>query len=260
MNQGFQRFLQVWFESKPGQVVFGQEKMLVDAALANKFGYYLVQLGCVSEQSLLLQSRVSTKIMIDLELSKTLNDHGVQWIRADFDFLPIGRDKIDVVLMPHMLESVDDPYYVLRQVDSMLVPEGHVVVTGFNPAGCLPLRFKLFSKNFGFEKAAYRRAAKVREWLKVLGYEVEKTSYSPVMCFSTNEKYKFWARIIEKIERSLQRLGFEFGNVYCIVAKKKVDSPTLVGAKWQLPSWKTAKNGTVASQRLKAHKVENKNN
>lgn len=260
MNQGFQRFLQVWFESKPGQVVFNQEKTLVDTALANKFGYYLVQLGNVSEQSLILQSRISTKIMIDLELSKTLNDHGVQWIRADFDFLPIGRDKIDVVFMPHMLESVGDPYYVLRQVDSMLVPEGHVVVTGFNPAGCLPLRFKLFSKNFGFEKASYRRAAKVREWFKVLGYEVEKTTYSPVMCFSTNEKYKVWARIIEKIERSLQWLGFEFGNVYCIVAKKKVDSPTLVGAKWQLPSWKTAKNGTVASQRIKAHKFENKNN
>ncbi len=252
MNQGFQRFLKSWFASRAGKVVFKQEKALIDSALQNLFGYFLVQLGCVSDSSLLDNSRISCKLVIDSIASRSLAEkQKVQWVQSDFDFLPVGKDKVDVVLLPHTLETVDDPYYVLRQVDSMLVAEGHMVITGFNPIGCVPLRFKFFAQRKEFAASQQRRAGKIKEWLEVLGYEVEQTRYSPVMCFSANEKYKRWTSFIEKIERSLQGLGIEFGNVYCIVAKKRVDAPTLVGLKWHLPRWQKSKNGSIASQRLK---------
>ena len=260
MNHGFQRFLQTWFDSKPGQVVFKQEKKLLEKVLPNKFGYYLVQLGCVSKSSLFQSSRISQKILIDSRakfcLPQELADEHVQMVLSDFDFLPLSRDSIDLVLLPHSLETVDDPHYLLRQVDNMLLGEGYVVITGFNPAGCLPFRFKFLARDFGFSKAKHHRASKVREWLRVLGFEVEETHYTSVMCFSSNEKYKRWAGFIEKIERFLQWFGFEFGNVYCIVAKKKVDAPTLVGMKWHLPRWKKARNGSVASQRLKNQRTQ----
>ncbi len=179
MNQGFQRFLKGWFASKAGEVVFKQEKQLIDQALDKFFGYYLVQLGCISHNSIVDESRVSTKLIIDPHASQNdieQQDPHLQWIQADFDFLPIGHDKVDVVVLPHTLETIDDPYYALRQVDSMLVPEGHIVISGFNPVACLSLRlkFKYWAKGRGFELAEFRRAAKIREWLEVLGYEVQK--------------------------------------------------------------------------------------
>lgn len=257
MNQGFQRFLRHWFATPAGKVVLNQEKQLVDAALENMFGYFLVQLGCVSEHSLVDSSRVSCKLLVDENASWQLaKTNSIQWVQAEFDFLPIGRDKIDVAFLPHTLESVDDPYYILRQVDNMLLPEGHIVLTGFNNIGCLPLTLKFFSKRHEFASASFRRPVHLKEWLKVLGYEVQTVKFTSVMCFSSNEKYTGWVRFIEVIERSLRWIGLDFGNVYCLVAKKKVDSPTLVGAKWHLPRWQAVKNGSVASSRIKSAKKQ----
>ena len=252
MDQGFQRFLKKWFHSRPGKVLFNQEKQLIASALNNKFGYYLLQIGSISEESLLTESRVSNKVIVDSYGMKVpQNEYLVQ---ADFDFLPFDTEKADVILMPHAFDTVNEPHYLLRQLDKALIPEGYMIITGFNPAGCKALRVKYFAKNIGFEKAQYRRANKIKEWLRVLGYEVEEVNYTPVLCFSHNEKYKRWGRLIEKLERALQAIGFEFGNIYCIVAKKKIDAPTLVGMKWHLPSWKMAKNGSMTSQGFKSSK------
>ncbi|BCN93572.1 SAM-dependent methyltransferase [Thiomicrorhabdus immobilis] len=253
MNQGFQTFLKHWFQSSAGLVVYKQEKMLVDKAVNRLFGYFLVQLGCVSNENLVENSRVVSKLLVDEQLSgQPTILQGVHWVQAELDFLPIGKDKADVVFLPHTLETVDDPYYLLRQVDSMLVPEGHIVLTGFNPIACMPFRLKHFSTLQGFNQANYRRANRIKEWLEVLGYEVKVIEYSSVMCFTGGEKYAFWAKIIEKVESSLKMIGLDFGNVYCLVAKKRVDAPTLVGLKWHLPKWQGIRNGaTVSSQKIK---------
>ena len=138
----------------------------------------------------------------------------------------------------------------------MLLSEGHIVITGFNGLACIPFRLKYFSTLQKFNKTQYRRAGRLQEWLEVLGYEVKIIQYSPVMCFSSNEKYTYWTKLIEKLERGMQRLGLNFGNVYCVVAKKHVDSPTLVGLKWHLPKWQGIRNGVVASQR--SNRLKNK--
>ncbi|WP_051640724.1 bifunctional 2-polyprenyl-6-hydroxyphenol methylase/3-demethylubiquinol 3-O-methyltransferase UbiG [Thiomicrorhabdus sp. Milos-T2] len=249
MNQGFQTFLRHWFQTPPGLVVYKQEKKLVDKALNRVFGYFLVQLGCVSNENLVANSRVVTKLLVDKKLSDLpAQSKDVNWIQAELDFLPIARDKVDVVFLPHTLETIDDPYYLLRQVDTMLVPEGHIVLTGFNPYACIPFRLKYFSSLTSFNKANFHRASRLKEWLEVLGYEVTLVEHSSVMCFTNNGKYKVWTKIIEKVEESLKGIGLDFGNVYCLVAKKKVDAPTLVGLKWHLPKWRGVKNGVSVSR------------
>lgn len=249
MNQGFQTFLTHWFQTPPGLVVYKQEKALVDKALNRVFGYFLVQLGCVSNENLVGNSRVATKLIVDEKLSDLPSQlEGMHWVQAELDFLPIARDKVDVVFLPHTLETIDDPYYLLRQVDTMLVPEGHIVITGFNPFACIPFRLKHFGASTPFSKANFHRASRLKEWLEVLGYEVTLVEHSSVMCFTNNKKFKVWTKFIEKIETSLQAIGLDFGNVYCLVAKKKVDAPTLVGLKWHLPKWRGVKNGVSASR------------
>lgn len=236
-----------------GKPLLAQEKRLISQALENKFGYYLLQIGIISEQSLLQQSRISNKVFIDPYKSPPLQEHE-HAIVADYNFLPIGTEKADLILMPHSLESVEDPHYLLRQLDKALMPEGYMVITGFNPAGCKAVKAKYLSKKSAFSQVRFRRARQIKEWLKVLGYEVQEVTYTQVMCLSNSEKYRTWGRFVEMLEGALQKFGFEFGNIYCIVAKKKVDAPTMVGLKWQLPSWKTAKGGSVASQGFKSNR------
>ncbi|HHS99306.1 MAG TPA: methyltransferase domain-containing protein, partial [Thiomicrospira sp.] len=170
MNQGFQQFLKHWFKTSAGLAIFNQEKQLIDKYIENLFGYFLVQLGCVSTENLTQNSRISSKLLVDDTVAPDfVQQKGIYWVQAELHFLPIGQDKADVVILPHTLETVDDPYYLLRRVDNMLLPEGHIVLTGFNPIACMPFRLKYFSKLTGFKKAKFRRANRIKEWLEVLG-------------------------------------------------------------------------------------------
>ena len=71
-----------------------------------------------------------------------------------YEELPFATHSIDLVVMPHILEFAEDPHQVLREVERVLVPEGHVVITGFNPASLWGLRqYRLAAGRFAVPAA-----------------------------------------------------------------------------------------------------------
>jgi hypothetical protein len=251
MKQGFQHSLNQWYSTGSGRATLAQEKVLIESASQNLFGYFFVQLGVPSSEYLIASSRIKYKLLIDpfleYESTEALKDPHCHLIRAELDYLPIGKEKADVVLLPHTLESAADAYYLLRQVDSMLVPEGHVIITGFNPYGCFIMRHRWFKRDRVFEQAKLETSQRIKEWLQVLGYDVQVQSYSSVTCFVQRPSQGGLITLVEWFERSLSGLGLQFGNVYCLVAKKRVDSPTLVGSKWHMPHWMAIPSRGAAS-------------
>ncbi len=87
-------------------------------------------------------------------------------------------------MLPHTLELARDPHQTLREVERVLVPEGRVVIVGFNPASLWGLRQGLGRVRLGLglgkqrplflpatgEFLGYRR---LRDWLRLLSFEVE---------------------------------------------------------------------------------------
>jgi SAM-dependent methyltransferase len=45
--------------------------------------------------------------------------------------------------MAHALEFHDDPHQILREVERVLIPEGELIITGFNPISIWGLRQRL---------------------------------------------------------------------------------------------------------------------
>lgn len=257
MSSGFQEYLIGWFKQPQYQAYYEEEIHLLEKSLPNLFGFYLVQLGRISNDNVLQASRVNHKILVDHEMPpSSIGFLGVDKIQADLDYLPIAKDCIDVMVLPHTLESAADPHYLLRQVDAMLVPEGHLVISGFSPAGylswsqkwCAPWVSKPSHPPVNLESAQ-----KICEWLKVLGYDIQAVHSTSVgRVFGTQFKAGVWAKIVSSVYRMAHKVVALFGgslaNGYCLVAKKRVDSPTLVGRKWQMPRWK-AVTGKLASSR-----------
>ncbi len=240
MNQGFQQALSHWALTLNGSAIFEEEKILLNGAIKNLFGYYCVQLGAPTQESFMAESRIQYKVLVasDLKEGGEEFDSHSHFVKADLDYLPIAKESTDVVLLPHALEIAEDPYYLLRQVDAMLRPEGHMVITGFNPIGCLVMRFRFFKKEAIFRQAKLERLSQLKIWLEVLGYDIQLQRYSTVTCFAQREHKTRRVLVLVWIEKYLSKLGLQFGNVYCLVAKKRVDSPTLVGAKWHMPRWR----------------------
>ena len=46
--------------------------------------------------------------------------------------LPFESQSVDLIVMPHTLEFTSDPHRLLREAERVLMPEGQLVITGFN--------------------------------------------------------------------------------------------------------------------------------
>jgi SAM-dependent methyltransferase len=243
----FQQSLQKWFQTPTGQALLQQERALIEKAIPNLFGYYLVQIGAAypSPESLLDASRIPHKVLLDQQ--HTLYP-GMLFVQADLDYLPVQKESVDVVFLPHTLESVEDPYHLLRQVDRMLVPEGHIVITGFNPYGCAILRQRVKASKTNFKEAHLMKMERIVDWLNLLGYDIELAQYSQVTCLGLGEgEQSVSYRWMEKFERGLEKMGMHLGNVYVLVARKRVDSPKPVGLDWRLANWLPVNKGVRLS-------------
>lgn len=262
MNQGFQSFLREWYRTPSGKRLHQQERQLIEASIVNLFGYYFVQLGCPVDTAWLEASRIQDKIVIDASSARCPSNQAaehsktsIHWVCADLDYLPLAREAADVILLPHTLETVQDPYYLLRQADTALMPEGYLVLSGFNPFACGVIKSRLGKEQAPFREANLVRSQRVVEWLEVLGYDIEAIHYSTISCYTGTSRAgarQGW-RILERVERGLGRLGLQFGNVYCIVARKRVDAPRMVGLSWKKARWwNFGKAGQMVSNRYPA--------
>ena len=113
-----------WFETCLGQYLLEREQNYFDRAVADVFGYNAMQVG-FSQYDFLRTNRMPLKFCAAPEEGAT--------VLAAADFLPIETNSIDLLLMPHMLEFSSNPHQILREGQRVLMPEGNLIISGFNP-------------------------------------------------------------------------------------------------------------------------------
>ena len=158
-------------------------------------------------------------------------------LHCDFDALPFDSGSLDLIVLPHALEFARDPHLALREVERVLVPEGRVVIVGFNPTSLWGLRQHLgrwrrrlapnsplgpFLPGAG-EFLRYRR---LRDWLRLLSFEVEDGRFG---CYRLPVASMRWLSRFAWMERVGDRWWPVFGAVYFVVAVKRVRGMRLVG-------------------------------
>ena len=130
--------LRRWYSKFPGKWLGKLEQQLLKSVLSDVFGYYLMHVGLNNRADYLDCSRISLRIIMGscseeaTLLPDKLSDHCVL-MSALPEYFPIGSDSLDVVVVSHTLEFSENPHQVLRETDRVLIPEGHVVILGFNP-------------------------------------------------------------------------------------------------------------------------------
>ena len=160
-----------WLRGPAGADLLRTEVGSVHAAIGNLFGYHCLQVGDLAGADLLSASRIIGRAVIDIDGGAPREPYPLASGAATA--LPIDSHAVDVVVLPHVLEFEPRPHEVLREASRVLVPEGHLVVLGFNPVSAIGLRrvFKLRAATAPW-CGTYFGTGRLRDWLSLLGFEV----------------------------------------------------------------------------------------
>lgn len=216
----------------------------LDTAVADLFGFHALQLGLPELDALRANRMPHRWVGVDsaaAEASRAEGSAGVQRaavaLHCDFDALPFDSASLDLVVLPHALELARDPHLALREVERVLVPEGRVVIVGFNPTSLWGARQALgrLRRGLGPGKkqdlylpggGEFLRYRRLRDWLRLLSFEVEAGRFG---CYRPPVRSQTWLSRFEWAERAGDRWWPVFGAVYFVVAVKRVRGMRLVG-------------------------------
>jgi len=209
-----------WYASPLGQYVLAREQAYYDKVVVDVFGYNAFQLG-MPASDFLRASRISLRCRVD--------QNGAAGLRADFRDLPIASNSVDLVILPHVLEFSGDPHQILREVVRVLMPEGHVALSCFNPFSLWGARRAFGRKSRYPWNGRFIHLARLKDWCALLGLEIvggQMGCYAPP---ATSEK---WLGRFAFMEPAGDRWWPIQGGVYCLQAIKRVRGLRLILPKW----------------------------
>ncbi len=223
----------VWLASSLGRYLQQQEQVLYDQAVVDLFGFNALQVGCLP-MDLLRNSRIANRY----QSTESANQAEFPHLYCCDDFLPIADSSLDLLILPHRLEFSERPHQTLREAERVLMPEGFLLISGFNPFSLwgVVLFFKnLLHKNDRDIKAFPWRGSfiglgRLKDWLALLGFEVVVVEMCchmpPLEQASWHHRFGFMNKLGAKWLSAV-------GGVYFVMAKKRV-----VGMTPLKPSWK----------------------
>ncbi len=248
-----------WFATPPGQYLLAWEQAQFDLAVADLFGYNALQLG-LPELDTLRSNRMPHRWLalpepVEPGAAPVAGQAAVALV-TDAAALPFPAGSLDLLVLPHTLELSADPHHVLREVERVLVPEGRVVVSGFNPAswwGFRQGRARLWERT-GIDDGSglYLPDAgefigpwRLRDWLRLLSFEIESDRYG---CYRPAVRTEKWLQRTAWMDRAGARWWPVFGAVYFAVAVKRVRGMRVLGPAWKPRRAKAAAPVPVANR------------
>jgi len=203
------------------------EQNCYGALLARHFGKHALIIGVPSQANILQQTTLPYHTLLTPLVNREKNSN---YIENDLQELPIATGSIDLVVLPHTLEFLDNPRHLLTEACRIIKPEGLIVVSGFNPYSVWGLKKMLGTQKSMHWSGNLIPSSKIRNWLQLADFEMEKqtsTFFRPPVAHET---------VFEKLS-VLENFGSKclplFGGVYILAARAKVVPLTPIRWKWK---------------------------
>jgi SAM-dependent methyltransferase len=219
---GARSSLSGWFATPQGAYVLDWELAQFDSAVEDVFGFRAVQIG-LPEVDFLRQNRINFRFSLALEPGAALAADPLQ--------LPLASQSVDLLVLPHVLEGHHNPHEVLREAERVLMPEGHIVISGFNTLSLWRLR-QVFSGRYAGAPwdARFIGLLRLRDWLRVLGFELNGGMFG---CYSPPFRQRLWLDRFAFMEKAGARWWPIAGGIYVVRAIKRVHGMRLVTPAWR---------------------------
>ncbi len=214
--------LSEWFATPKGEYVLRWEQSQFDSAVEDVFGFHAVQIG-LPQQDFLRQNRIPLRSRVGADAGSDL--------RAEAGALPLASGSIDLVVLPHVLEFSSEPHRILREAARVLMPEGQIVISGFNPLSLWGAKRAMSLRRDEYPWCGrFIGLLRLKDWLQLLGFELNGGRFG---CYAPPFAQTNWLQRCAVMEKAGDRWWPIAGGVYVVRAVKRV-----VGMRLVLPSWR----------------------
>jgi SAM-dependent methyltransferase len=228
-------------ETELGQYLLEREMAYFDRAVADVFGYHAVQVG-VPQVDFLRENRIPWQCRVARD--------GDVHIACDAAQLPFATRSLDLLVLPHVLDFTTQPHMVLREVERVLVPEGRLVLTGFNPVSLWGVRRLIQGKLFAPWSGNFLPLVRIKDWLALLELEPGGGAF---MGYAPPFDRTDWIANCNFMESAGDRWWPLAAGVYGIEAVKRQRGMRLI-----TPKWKPAKAGLIVASGTDHHQPASK--
>lgn len=203
--------LSKWLAKPAGVSLLELECQRVGLLAATMFGYDTVILGLPEFNVCLQQCPIKRRFIIDGSVGAGLRAGST--VSSRHDKLAIATESIDLVYIAHSLEFSNNPYEVLLEAYRILRPDGHLIISMFNP-------LSLFGLWHPFN-AKFMSSVKLKDWLGLLGFDIMQVNH-----------FGYYVPELSWLERYSSRIKLPFGAAYVVEASKKIASLTPIKPVW----------------------------
>ena len=160
------------------------------------------------------------------------------------------------VILPHTLEASADAHATLREVARVLVPEGRVLIFGFNPLSLWGVQqwHHLFMDRLGLEGPPFIPDVddfigyhRLQDWLHLLNLDIDAGRFG---CYRPGLHSQTWFDRLGWMEKAGDRWWPILGGVYFLQAVKRVRGVRMIQPRWKLA--KLARGSMPVAQRRPA--------
>ncbi len=220
MTKAYHSFAE-WLESGQGDYLQQREQAWFDWKVADLFGFNAVQIG-LPQLNLLRASRIARRYRLD---SVAQAD-----VLANPLHLPFASQSLDLLVLPHALEFSVSPHQILREAERVLIAEGNLLLSGFNPYSLWGL-YHWYKQRRGkfLWPGDFVTLRRLRDWLTLLGCELEAQR---LCCYVPPLAHRRWVPWFECLEMAGENGWMVGGGVYFVHAVKRVHGMRLIAPGW----------------------------
>lgn len=230
MAHGY-RSLQQWnqwlSQNFLGNILLEAEQKCYSSVLERHFGRHALIIGVPNQSDLLKETSLACHTLLTPLVSR---EKISSYIESDLRELPIMTGSIDLVLLPHTLEFLDNPRQLLNEACRVIKPEGLIVVSGFNPYSTWGVK-KLLTKQKTWQWSGnFIPSYKVKNWLSLADFEMEKQTTT---LFAPPIQHQKMYEKLSVMEQVGNKCFPQLGGVYILAARAKVIPLTPIRWKWK---------------------------
>lgn len=211
-----------------GRVLLALEGGVMQTALKNHYGKHVVLIGVPYQATFFQSVTIPCHTLASPLVAHTEDCHTIE---TGLHELPFLSGSVDLVILPHTLELVENPRQLLAEACRIIKPEGLIVISGFNALSGLGFMQKFQKTRVLPFPMDFIPAKKIENWLKLADFEIEQHSS---LLIRPPMKDVAWFQRLHGLE-SLLKLFPSLGAVHMTIARAKVIPLTPIKMTWKQP-------------------------